>query len=451
MGSDVLLPYRHFVHWSVSKAAILLYALLAGTVASVPFAFGIWGVLWYVRSFPAGKATESVLNGTVDSVGVFQVAAIENFWPLTLATVLLALIITIYLFFFAYGYYLLSATYRSYVEGSALPVLKNAYFDRRRMGKFLGVFGWVSLYVGIPLLAGLLAFLAVAGFVAYSGYAEGNAVTDTVLGTLVTVIVAATVGTTAYVTFRTAYSGFFLLAADLPAGSAKSYVAESSAATKSKFWKIVARMLPFILLVAAAEGAVRWTENSLAASRAYDGAVAVRAAAGSQYEDDKAFLKERLSPYMETGDFRDLADVFNGYEGKSEGIDRDFFDAISPYLLDISEFDPNGWAYESAFNLLAFFLFEGVLLMAFFSSYVRWIGPVRSAPSEPKPAPSARAIKTKKPEAAASVPSEKSAAPAGESEMKTAKKKPAAKKSAEPKKSPSAKSKSPKKSETERA
>ncbi len=451
MSRDFFLPYRHFVHWNVSKAAIFLSVLATGTLASLPFGLAILAVVWYVRSYPSGEATRSVLSGTADSLGVFQVAALENFWPLTLATLFLIGIVTVYSFFFAYGYYLLANSYRSYLGGGELPIRSIGYFDRRRIGKFLAVAAWTSLFVGIPAVVGLVAFLGLVLFVAYSGYAESAGAND-VVGALVAFVLGTSGAATLFVAFRTGFSGFFLLSDDRPGVPAREYVSKSVAATKSKFWKVAFRLLPFAFVLAFVTGLLSGVESSWKESRVYESAVLARSEAGGAYADDAAFLKERLSDYLEPGDLRDVVDVFASHEGVKTGIDREFFRTVAPYL-DLSEFDPNGAAYETAFNVVSFLLLEGAFLMVLLSAHARFVAPEGASSADAPNAPAATPKRQRVPKAAEANASSGKASGGNGAKVPAARRPAASKAEKTPAKSPGAKTavrKSPGASKTEK-
>lgn len=68
-------------------------------------------------------------------------------------------------------------------------------------------------------------------------------------------------------------------------------------------------------------------------------------------------LKDLVDPTLGNDDLSDLATLFEGETGKTEGVDRDLFDSVVPYL-DRSVLDPSWQSYESLFNFLSFLLLD---------------------------------------------------------------------------------------------
>lgn len=159
-GGDVVLPYRHFVHWNVSKAVIFGYSLVAGLVFSLPFLIAIGAVIFYALSFPAGEATEALVSSKESiSTTLVSAALFENFGKAALSVILFLFVLATFSIFATYGYYLLAHAYRGYFEGTETPLRSNAFFDWKRVWKFAGVLGWSSLYVLAPILVGAALFL----------------------------------------------------------------------------------------------------------------------------------------------------------------------------------------------------------------------------------------------------------------------------------------------------
>ena len=162
VARDTLLPYRNFLHWSASKLAIFVYVTVAGFVFSIPFIGGMLLIVWRIISDP-GEGTKAFF-GKPDITSLAR-AVVENFWGLSIITVLFLVIVTIFSVFVTYGYFLLSDVHRSYLENRPLPLREIGFFDRKRLARFVSTIAWMSLYVALPLLAGAIAFaLAVVLF-----------------------------------------------------------------------------------------------------------------------------------------------------------------------------------------------------------------------------------------------------------------------------------------------
>lgn len=88
MGRDFAVPYRHFVHWNVSKLVTFLYSLAAGFVFSIPFLLVIAGTIYYALSFPAGEATTAMLSQNSVTPALLQAVAVENVGKIAFVAVL---------------------------------------------------------------------------------------------------------------------------------------------------------------------------------------------------------------------------------------------------------------------------------------------------------------------------------------------------------------------------
>lgn len=152
--NDVSLLFRNFIHWNLSKIAILGITFVISTILSIPF----FAILWWIS------------KGIVDSLGLAGLEAfftsgilpdstltslLENIWVVGGIIGMILIILTIYTCIMSYGYYLTVRVYQSYVDGAKLPILKNEYLNLKRLWKFMGVLGWSSLYLLIPISFGL--------------------------------------------------------------------------------------------------------------------------------------------------------------------------------------------------------------------------------------------------------------------------------------------------------
>lgn len=103
IGGDIALPYRHFVHWNVSKAVIFAYSLVAGLVFSLPFLIAIGAIIFYALSFPAGEATEALVSSKESiSTTLVSAALFENFGKAVLSVVLFLFVLTSFSIFATY-------------------------------------------------------------------------------------------------------------------------------------------------------------------------------------------------------------------------------------------------------------------------------------------------------------------------------------------------------------
>lgn len=373
-GKEFAIPFRHFVHWNLSKLVIFVYSFAAGLVFSVPFLLAMGAIGYYALAFPAGDATSALVSSRQTlSVSLIQLALLENLGKVVVELLLFVCVLTVFSIFVTYGYYLLANVYRSYLEGTELPVRTNAYFDRKRLYKFTAALGWSSLYVLTPVVVGLVAFAVAVIFLSSPDAADESR--NLVLGSVTAAIAAASFFAFLYFAIRTGFSTFEILSDDSASETGRAYVRRSMALTKGKTFRIVMLVLPFAIVTGFAESLIRNADYAAAVSRMYSEAVRLKAETGTGM-DDTAFLEGYLDRTLDVADQNDVVSIMGGHQARKEGIDREFFEEVAPYL-DRSELDPDAGGFESLFNLLSFLLLDGLLSMAYLSIFLRLGGSLR--------------------------------------------------------------------------
>lgn len=435
-GKEFALPYRHFVHWNLSKLVIFIYSFAAGLVFSIPFLLAMGALGYYALAFPAGDATSALVSSRQTlSVSLIQFALLENLGKVVVEILLFVCVLTAFSVFVTYGYYLLANAYRSYLEGVELPIKANAYFDRKRIWKFTTALGWSSLYVLAPVLVGLLAFAV--GIIFLSDPASADESRNLVLGSVTAAVAVAAFIAFLYFALRTGFSTFEILSDDSASETGRTYVRRSMAFTKGKVLRIVMLVLPFAIVAGFAESLIRDADYAAAVSRMYSEAVRLKAESGSGF-DDSAFLEGYLDRTLDIADQNDVVSIMSGHRGQKEGIDREFFEEIAPYL-DRTELDPNAGGFESLFDLMSFLLLDGLLSMAYLSVFLRLGGSLRSnapmaAEETETSSTAAEAPTEEKPKKAVKKPAAKPKAATKKSDVEEKPKAPAKKKPAPKKK-----------------
>lgn len=378
MGRDFAVPYRHFVHWNVSKLATFLYSLVAGFVFSIPLLLIVAGVIYYALSFPAGEATVAMLSQNSVTPGLLQAVAVENVGKIAFIAVLGVLVITVFSVFVSYGYFLLANVYRSYLEGAELPVLKNRYFDWKAVWKFTATLGWSSLYVLAPVVVCALIILGIALTAYFSGWTDDSITYKT--GVATSVILALTFGLVIYFAFRTGFATFALLSDTQTASTGREYVRKSMALTKGKVVRAILLVVPFSIVVGIGETVFEQIDASLATSRMYDEAVQLKEKTAKE-KTDADFLSDYVDRSISNEDASMAVAIIGEYQPQKDGINRDLFMEIAPFL-DRTELDSGSKWYESLFRLLSFLLLDGLMIMTYLSAFVRFGGNLRDPEAE---------------------------------------------------------------------
>lgn len=434
VGKDFVLPYRHFVHWNLSKIVTFCYAALAGLVFSIPFLLAIAGTVYYALSFPAGEATKTMLSQNSISPLLIQAVLYENGGKVAFAALLFICVLAVFSVFVSYGYYLLANVYRSYAEDAELPVLKNRYFDWKGIWKFTATLGWSSLYVLAPVVVAIFAFAGIA-FWSYSETGMSEDVSYKVgLATSVTLFL--TFWTVLYFAFRTGFATFELLAEEGGYAAGREYVRRSMAMTKGKVARTMLVVLPFVIVAGFAEELVTAANQALSVSRMYEGAVKLKEQTAKD-KTDSDFVSDQIDRDLGNEDASMAASIIAEHKAQKDGIDRAFFGEIAPFL-DRQQIDPSWKNYDRVFAFVSFFLLDGLVLMAYFSAFLQMGGKLRNgmeteAPEESEATEEVPVEKPKKPAAkkAASKkekPEEKPAATKKTPAKKPVVKKPAVKK-----------------------
>lgn len=138
ISGNIILLYKNFFHWNISKICIFLYENIVAFVLSLPFV----GVMVYQYFASYSKLNESV------SMEAF---IIGNIGSIILTIVLLLCIVAIFLCMYTYGNFLMQNVYKSYLEGKRLPYTENLYFSWKHFRAYMGVLGWMSLYLLAPI------------------------------------------------------------------------------------------------------------------------------------------------------------------------------------------------------------------------------------------------------------------------------------------------------------
>ncbi len=100
---NILLLYKNFFHWNLSKICIFLYSTIAGVIASIPFV----GVMVY-QFFASYRELGVSVSGDE-----FMLSHI----PTVIITVIMLLcIVAVFICTFTYGNFLLQNVYKSYLK-----------------------------------------------------------------------------------------------------------------------------------------------------------------------------------------------------------------------------------------------------------------------------------------------------------------------------------------------
>lgn len=143
---NIILLYRNFFHWNISKICIFLYVNIVGFIASLPFIGVI--IYQYVTSYSKLGFSVSAEEFLLNNIGTIGITLL-----------LLLCIITIFICTYTYGNFLMQNVYKSYLAGEKLPYSKNLYFSGKYFRAYIGILGWISLYLLAPITIGIILII----------------------------------------------------------------------------------------------------------------------------------------------------------------------------------------------------------------------------------------------------------------------------------------------------
>ncbi len=246
---DIKLLYKNFIHWNVSKIIILIYSFLFSTIISLPF---IW-LLAYLSynvfiQFDQKLLQDFLVNGKIDNELINIIFL--NTKTILVIFLLLSIILCIFLLIFTYGNLLLQNVYKSYLSWKILKYKSNLYFSKQYFLKYIFTFGWVSLYMLIPVLI-LLWFLIIIRILWYFWFITIY-LTNTqsiVLWISTIIILFFIIILFVYLYIRLAFSYIALIYTKNINDKTKKYIDESFKITKNKILKIITLIIPVMLLI----------------------------------------------------------------------------------------------------------------------------------------------------------------------------------------------------------
>lgn len=234
---NVILLYKNFFHWNISKICIFLYANIMGFIVSLPFV----GIILYQYFTSYSKLGFSV------SAEEFLLG---NIGTIVITVLALLCIVTIFICTYTYGNFLLQNVYKSYLSGEKLPYMKNLYFSGKHFRAYMGILGWISLYLLAPIIVGIVLIIPFGIFAKMS-----LGLSTLVIGGISLIIFIALLVWFIHLAIRLAFSYYILLYSE-EVMKAKIYIDESFQLTKKKVWKIIFLILPFIIIIGIIAGLI---------------------------------------------------------------------------------------------------------------------------------------------------------------------------------------------------
>ncbi len=159
--SDLILLYKNFIHWNISKILILVFSLWLWILLSLPF-FALTFVIAYLDPIDWKDIIYNYY--TTQSVWLSLMTALSSHLFYVILVWVLFLV-AVWFFFFWYSYKIITLTKLniSYLDWEKIPYMKNIYFDVQKILSYLWVVAWGWLILLIPFIIFIIIFFVLIG------------------------------------------------------------------------------------------------------------------------------------------------------------------------------------------------------------------------------------------------------------------------------------------------
>lgn len=140
---DVLILYKNFIHWNISKLTIYFYSICLWILFSLPLIF-----IYLVFSIFSWESFLFFLSSLISWKFINNI-----FW-----LVIHIFIAVLYVLWFLYSYLLLLNLNLSYLKWEKLPYLKNRFLDKKLIIKYILLTLSVFLIILIPFFFFIIVF-----------------------------------------------------------------------------------------------------------------------------------------------------------------------------------------------------------------------------------------------------------------------------------------------------
>ncbi|MDD2745273.1 MAG: hypothetical protein PHU93_01930 [Candidatus Gracilibacteria bacterium] len=367
IAHDIWRLFQNFWHWNLSKVTIFIVTLLTAVVLSIPFL----GIIWFLINNMVGGLGVSVIQDLM-TTGILPDTVVDellkNYWIIGIILVCGVIIFGIITCMMTYGYYLNIRVYQSYIEGGRLDIRKNDYLSVRHIWKYLGILGWSSLYLAIPVLFGMVG----AGILMYLTTGSGLLVSQPIIGGILFVATLIFLFFFIKIAVQVMFSYILMLEKDALTTPARELVQKSIALAKGNVLQIIALLLPFAVLVALG-GVLLQNIKEYRDIRVLENAANTAVLSNpTTYINDHAFIQREYldEERLDESQKRSTIAINNAFNPRTDGIDKEYLRAIYPFIMLSGTMESSeDIMWQIAISLLSFFLLEGIMLMVYLSIY----------------------------------------------------------------------------------
>ena len=154
---DLVVLYKNFLHWNISKFFIYLFSLFLWIFISLPFF-----ILIFIVFFVSSLDWQSLISYLISDSSLpidFMNSFLENPLSLVMVWILFILVIISISFWLSYSRLLIANLNISYLKWKKIPFFKNKYFNLKIVFKYFCILLWSTAYLIIPILIFIVWFL----------------------------------------------------------------------------------------------------------------------------------------------------------------------------------------------------------------------------------------------------------------------------------------------------
>ena len=145
IARSLMLVYRHFVHWTVTRTLVILSMLGLTFVVSIPavalIVYGIFSLSPFWQDI-----LRIIVDGDIEDKGVLLLTLYAHIGPISCVFIGALLVLAVVCIFLPYGGALTVRICRAYLDGETVSFRELPCFSWRYISRYIGILGWSLLY-----------------------------------------------------------------------------------------------------------------------------------------------------------------------------------------------------------------------------------------------------------------------------------------------------------------
>ncbi len=148
ISKDIILLYRNFIHWNLSKIVINIVAIIMWCIFALPFLLFSWFV-WLIDPIPWGTFIAYQMQWVSPILEVMSFASLHTF-SFVVVTISMILALIAFLIWNAYSNILYVRLYFSYLEGKKISLWEHIHLSWDHIRGFVSIALWHLVYTAVP-------------------------------------------------------------------------------------------------------------------------------------------------------------------------------------------------------------------------------------------------------------------------------------------------------------